>query len=123
MSNYTLAEKIVATIMDELDGRGGFDNFFAGIDTDIQVEIWDSLITKTQGQLDGEKFTAGIHLEMLEEMREGIAKQCPVCEGSGECPECDGEGDIGDDMGHLDCDDCGGSGECPRCEGKGEIYE
>lgn len=69
MSEYTLAERIVATIMDELDGRKGFDNFFAGIDADIQLEIWDFLIAKTQGQLDGEEFTAESQLEILEEMR------------------------------------------------------
>lgn len=46
------AKKIVKVVLDDLDGRSGFDHWWGGIDVDIQNEIRATLVGLVDGVLD-----------------------------------------------------------------------
>lgn len=47
------AHKIVTEVISELDGRGGFDHWWGGIEEDIQEEILEALYVRVEKALDG----------------------------------------------------------------------
>jgi hypothetical protein len=48
----TLAERIVFRVMDELNGRSGFDHWWSNIDADIQNEILNDLHQTVERELN-----------------------------------------------------------------------